>query len=124
MFVLLEDEKGCICPGTFELASNVAAGCTFSLLVPVLTSIYRGLNDISNASKPSNSMSFILAHYVYGWLACYFNIHYILDLLLAGPLMAHDSGFGGTKGFDDARRRIHEGAIADLGYTMLSKKQI
>jgi len=66
-------------------------------------------------------MSFFPAHYLYGWLACYFNTHYILDPAPAGPLMVHYSGFGGAKCFDDARRCIHEGAIADLGCAMLSK---
>jgi len=122
-FAFPEDEKGFIRPGTFEVASNVAAGCTFSLAVPVLVSIYRGLSGIFSAIKPSNFMSFFLVHYLYGWLACYFNTHYVLDSALAGPLMVHYSGFGGAKSFDDARRHIHEGAIADLGCTMLSKNK-
>jgi len=107
----------------FEAASKMEAGCTFSLAVLVLASIYQGLSGISNATKPSNSMSFFPTHYLYGWLACYFNTHYVLDLAPAGPLMVLYSGFGGAKSFDDARRRIHEGAIADLGCTMLSKNK-
>ena len=39
-FALPEAEKGFIRPSTFEVASNMAAGCTFSLAVPVLESIY------------------------------------------------------------------------------------
>ena len=35
----------------------------------------------------------------------------------------HYAGFGGAKSFEDARRRIHEGTIADLGCTMLSKNK-
>jgi len=66
-------------------------------------------------------MSFFPAHYLYGWLACNFNTHYALDPTLACPLMVPHSGFGGAKIFDDAWRRIHEGAIADLSYTMLSR---
>jgi len=42
-------------------------------------------------------MSLFLARYLYGWLACYFNAHYVLDLALAGPLMVHYSGFGGQR---------------------------
>ena len=37
--------------------------------------------------------------------------------------MVHYSSFGGAKSFDDARRHIHEGAIVDLGYTMLSNNK-
>jgi len=39
-FTLLEDKKGFICLGTFEVAGNSAAGCTFSIVVLVLASIY------------------------------------------------------------------------------------
>ena len=106
-FALLEDEKGFICPGTFEVASNMAAGCTFSLVVPVLASIYQGLSGIFSATKPSNSMSLFPAHYLYSWLACYFSTHYVLDPAPASPLMVHYSGFGRAKSFHDARRSIH-----------------
>jgi len=122
-FALPEDEKGFIRPGTFEAASKMVAGCTFSLVVPVPAGIYRGLNGIFSATKPLNSMSFFPSHYLYGWLACCFNTHYVLDPAPAGPLMVRYSGFGGAKSFDDTRRHIHEGAIADLGCTMLSKNK-
>jgi len=122
-FALAEDEKVFIHPGTFEAASKMAARCTFSLAVPLLASIYRGLSGIFSATKHPNTMSFFPPHYLYVWLAYYFNTHYELDLALAGPLMVHYSAFGGAKSFDDVRRRIHEGAIADLGCTMLSKNK-
>ena len=101
----------------------MAARCTFSLAIPVLASIYCGLSGIFNAVKPSNSMSFFLAHYLYDWLACYFNTHYVLGPALASPLMVHYFGFGGAKGFDGARSHIQESAIADLGCTILSKNK-
>ena len=105
------------------MASNNALGCKYSLAVPVLASIYRGLGGIFSAGKPSNSMSFFPAHYLYGWLACYFSTHYVLDPPPVGPLMVHYFGFGGPKSFEDAHRSIHEGAIADLGCTMLNKNK-
>ncbi|KAJ8440053.1 hypothetical protein Cgig2_025532 [Carnegiea gigantea] len=37
--------------------------------------------------------------------------------------MVHYSSFEGVKSFEGPRRRIHEGAIADLGYTILSKNK-
>jgi len=58
-------------------------------------------------------MSFFPTHYLYGWLECYFNTHYVLDPAPGGPLIVHYSGFGGTTSFDDAQKHIHEGAIAD-----------
>lgn len=77
----------------------MAVGCTNSLVVSVLASIYRGLNGIFSAEKPSNSMSLFPAHYPYGWLTCYFSTHYVLDLAPAGPLMVHYSNFEGAKSF-------------------------
>jgi len=68
-------------------------------------------------------MSFFPAHYLYGWLACYFSTHYILDLAPAGPLMVHYFGFGGAKSFTNARRRIYDGATTDLCCTMLSENK-
>jgi len=90
-----EDEKGFIRPGTFEVASNMAVGCTFNIIVPVLPSIYRGLSDIFSAAQPSNSKSFFRAHYIYGWPAFYFNTHYMFDPAPAGPLVVHYSSFRG-----------------------------
>jgi len=102
-FAVPEDKKGFIRPGTFEAASKMVTGCTFSLAVPMLASIYRGLSGIFSATKPSNCMSFFPAQYLYGWLACYCNNHYVLDPALAGPLIVHYSSFGGAKSFDDSK---------------------
>jgi len=52
IFALPEDEKGFIHPGTFEVASNMAIGCTYSLAVLVLASIYRGLDGILVRENP------------------------------------------------------------------------
>jgi len=101
----------------------MATGCTFSLAMPMLVIIYRGLSGIFSVTKPSNSMSFFPAYYPYGWLACYFNTHYVLDPALIDPLMVHYFGFRGAKSSDDTGRRIHEGAIANLGCTMVSKNK-
>jgi len=101
-FSFPEDEKVFICPATFEVAGNMTIGCIFSLTMLVLASIYQGLSGIFSATKPLNSMSFFPAHYLYGWLVCYFDTHYVLDLALAGPLMVHYSGFRGAKSLDDA----------------------
>ena len=59
-------------PETFEMANLMALGCTFSLAVPVLASLYRGLNWIAHVAKPSYSRSFFACHYLYRWLAHYF----------------------------------------------------
>jgi len=68
-------------------------------------------------------MSFFPAHYRYGWIACYFNTHYVLGPIPVSSLMVHHSSFGGAKNFDDTRRCICESAIADFGCTMLNKNK-
>ena len=68
-------------------------------------------------------MPFFPAHYLYGWLACFFNTHYVLDPAPSSPSIVHYSGFGEAKSFDYDWRCIHEGAIVDLGCTMLSKNK-
>jgi len=40
---------------TFEMASWMSFSCTFSLVVPVLVSLYHGFNGITHAFKPSYS---------------------------------------------------------------------
>ena len=79
VFALLETGERFIHPGTFETAHLMASGSTFSLAIPVLGSIYCGLNEITNALKPSCSQSFFPYHFVYGWLAHYFKNHHVLQ---------------------------------------------
>ncbi|KAL2904848.1 polyprotein [Bienertia sinuspersici] len=86
-FVLPENYSRIIRPGTFEIATLMARGQTFSLTIPVLASIYCGLNIISRSSKPAYSGASFPTHYVYGWLAHYFNTNYVVDPPPAGPLM-------------------------------------
>ncbi|KAK9672225.1 hypothetical protein RND81_12G085800 [Saponaria officinalis] len=69
LFVLPQNEDGAIRLGTFEVASLMAEGRTFSLAVPTLASIYRGLNELVASLNPRFSRAFFLAHYLYGWLA-------------------------------------------------------
>ena len=53
----------------------MAAGKIVSLAIPVLTSIYRGLNLIARSRKPSRSKYCFPVHFVYGWLAKYYDTH-------------------------------------------------
>ncbi|KNA23094.1 hypothetical protein SOVF_027810, partial [Spinacia oleracea] len=124
-FVLPQSEDRLIRPGTFETATLMARGETFSLAVPVLTSIYRGLNSISRNSKPSYSKTFFPAHYLYAWLAYYFNTHHDADPVPFGPLMVIYSGEQGSKYFNDgdARTLIRGGAKMNVGCMMLNKNR-
>ena len=58
VFVLPTSEVNIIRLGTFKVASFLAKGRAHSLAVPVLASIYRGLNSISESSRPWRSYSY------------------------------------------------------------------
>ncbi|KAL2943450.1 Tropomyosin [Bienertia sinuspersici] len=125
-FVLPENDERLIRPSTFEMATLMARGQTFSLAIPVLASIYRELNVISRSSKPAYSGASFPTHYVYGWLAHYFNTNYVVDPPPAGPVMVVFSGAQGAKCFNgqEARALIHEGSRAEVGCTILNKNRI
>ncbi|KAL2892958.1 Protein MAINTENANCE OF MERISTEMS [Bienertia sinuspersici] len=103
----------------------MATSETFSLAIPVLASIYRGLNVISKSANPSYSGAYFLARYLYAWLALYFNINHVVDPSPPCPLMVSISSAQGLKFFKDveARRLIHGGSGAKVGCTMLNKNK-
>ncbi|KAI3467771.1 hypothetical protein Pfo_024434 [Paulownia fortunei] len=47
-FVLPNDDIISICPSTFKMTSIMASGWRVSLAVPILASIYKGLNKVAN----------------------------------------------------------------------------
>ena len=112
VFALPETKDWLIHPETFETASLMASGCKFSLAlaVPVLASLYHGLNGIAYAVKPSYSRSFFSCHYLFVWLAHYFQTHHMLHPSPLGPLMVWYSGPLSARGnMRDVRKLIHEG---------------
>ncbi|KMS97487.1 hypothetical protein BVRB_5g126530 [Beta vulgaris subsp. vulgaris] len=124
-FVLPDSEERLIRPSTFEIVALMACGHTFSLAIPLLSSIYFGLNAIASAPKPDFSKTFFPAHYLYGWLAYYFIIHHDADPVSPGPLMVIYGGAKGSKVFngEDAHNLIHVGASINMGCTILNKKK-
>ncbi|KAL2905019.1 Zona pellucida sperm-binding protein 3 receptor [Bienertia sinuspersici] len=96
VFVLLQNEERLIRPGTFEITLLMARGETFSLPIPVLARIYRGLNVISRSPNPSYSGADFAAHYLYGWLALYFSTNHAVDPSPPGPLMGSGAKDGCT----------------------------
>ncbi|KAI5340164.1 hypothetical protein L3X38_019438 [Prunus dulcis] len=87
-FVFPKDDVILIKPGVFKVASRMAHGVSFSLAVPVLARIYKGLNDISSADDPGNCTTVLPFHYVYGWLGEYFNTHFTSSFEKSIPIMA------------------------------------
>ena len=55
VFELPETRERLIHLGNFEMSSLMSSGYNFSLAIPMLASIYHGLNWITNAVEPSYS---------------------------------------------------------------------
>ena len=99
-FVLLWGEVNLICPKVFKVASRMAQGETFSLVVLVLASIYNGLNEISCSSKPGTNAYFFPIHHLYGWLGEYFDTYFISPSWNHSPRMTYYAVEFSAKCFD------------------------
>ncbi|CAL5395450.1 unnamed protein product [Camellia sinensis] len=80
--VLPREDGDLIRPGVFKVASMMARGRSFSLAIPVLASIYKGLNRIASSSDLGKCNAIFLIHYVYAWLAEYFSTHFSIESAL------------------------------------------
>ena len=87
--------------GVFKVASRMAQGETFNLVVPVLANIYNDLNEITCSSKPETNASIFPIHYLYGWLGEYSDTHFISPSWNHPPLMTYYANEFSTKCFDD-----------------------
>ncbi|KAG5610982.1 hypothetical protein H5410_022263, partial [Solanum commersonii] len=105
------EERNFIRPETFKMSSLMVSGRRVSLAIPVLASIYHGLNKISNSSQLDHIRVCFPIHYVCGWLAYYLKTHYPLTSGPSLPRMVVYSGEGVAKYFDkdEARKRVHQG---------------
>ncbi|KAI3458828.1 hypothetical protein Pfo_015491 [Paulownia fortunei] len=124
-FILLNDDINSIRPNTFKMASIMASGRRVSLVVPILASIYKGLNNVANSPRPSRVYSTFPIHFIYSWLAHYFKTYYHVWQGVRGPKMAIFSGEGGAKYYDskEARKRIHKGDFVSWTCTMITKNK-
>ncbi|KAF3633096.1 hypothetical protein FXO38_11436 [Capsicum annuum] len=97
--------------GTFRVAAMMADKQIFSLAVPVLSNIYNGLNRFYKSLQLEQLKVSFPIHYVYGWIANYFKMHFPLSNGPSIPLMTAYSGEGGAMYFDGERTRkcIHQG---------------
>ncbi|KAL0412295.1 UNVERIFIED_CONTAM: hypothetical protein Slati_3819200 [Sesamum latifolium] len=64
-FVLPDKDVNSIRPSTFKIASMMASGRRVSLAIPVLASIYEGLNIIATSSRPARKSPSFPVHFVY-----------------------------------------------------------
>ncbi|KAH0639052.1 hypothetical protein KY285_035638 [Solanum tuberosum] len=122
-FVFPFEEGNFIRPETFKIASLMASGKKVSLVVPVLGSLYHGLNKISNSSQLDHIRVCFPIHYVYGWLGYYLKTHYPLTSGPSLPRMVVYSGEGAAKYFDkdEARKHVHRAESILWNATMLSR---
>jgi hypothetical protein len=105
-FVFPGKEANLIRPGIFKVASSMASGKKYCLAVPVLATIYKGLNDIASSSVLSKCDTTFPAHYLNAWLAKYFATRF--DLPEASPLdpcMVRFSIEGAAMYFEEAEAR-------------------
>ncbi|KAH0737790.1 hypothetical protein KY290_036495 [Solanum tuberosum] len=99
-FVIPSEEGNFIQPETFKMASLMASGRRVSLVVPVLASIYHGLNRISNSSQHT--------------------ILLLVDLLPQMVVCARESA-AKFSDKDEARNRVHQGESIVWNATILSR---
>lgn len=74
IFVLLGRKDSYIHLGTFKIVSQMTRGDIFSLVIPILASIYNGLNQISLSTDLGRSDVVFPIHYVYAWLGEHFRV--------------------------------------------------
>ncbi|KAL0394677.1 UNVERIFIED_CONTAM: hypothetical protein Slati_4433900 [Sesamum latifolium] len=105
--------------------ASMASGRRVSLAIPVLASIYEGLNTIATSSRPARTSPSFPVHFVYAWLASYFKTHYPIWQGLRGPKMTKFSGEGGAKYYDpqEARKRIHKAEFVSWACNMIVKNR-
>ncbi|KAL0349460.1 UNVERIFIED_CONTAM: hypothetical protein Sangu_1173800 [Sesamum angustifolium] len=123
VFVLPGKDVNSICPSTFKMASLMANDRRVNLAIPVLASIYEGLNSVATFSKPAGTRHSFSIHFVYAWLACYFKTHYSVWQELSGPKMTRFSREGGAKYYEprEARKRNHKAEFVSWVCNMLVK---
>ncbi|KAG8367693.1 hypothetical protein BUALT_Bualt16G0099600 [Buddleja alternifolia] len=109
-FVLPHHQTYRIRATVFKVASRMARGEHFSLAIPVLASIYRGLRIISSSKDLGESTAIFPIHYVYGWIGCYLPTHFYSRIKTVGAQMVKYAGEGMANYFDleDARILFHK----------------
>ncbi|KAK4382514.1 hypothetical protein Sango_2727700 [Sesamum angolense] len=123
VFVFPSKDVNSIRPSTFMMASLMANGRRVNLAIPVLGSIYEGLDTIATSPKPAGTSHSFPIHFVYAWLVCYFKTHYSIWQELRGPKMTRFSGEGGAKYYEpqEACKRIHKTEFVSWACNMLVK---
>ncbi|KAL2931549.1 Hexon-interlacing protein [Bienertia sinuspersici] len=115
-FVFPLKNLGCIRPSVFKPASQLASGQRTSLVIPVLASIYRGLNELSHSSTPGRQCSNFPTHYVYAWTAQYFRSHRMSVHNFAGAQMIAFHGTSNVKKLTSAEAKAFVRSGKDINW--------
>lgn len=109
-FVIPEGHGDLIRPDTLKVASMMESERKVVLAIPILASIYKGLNDISASEDPIKVPTSLQFHFIYSWLAHYLKTHFSSTLKSYSPRMVHYSGEEGAIYYDsaNARKRLHK----------------
>ncbi|KAH7850255.1 hypothetical protein Vadar_029883 [Vaccinium darrowii] len=102
VLVLPNEEVNQIRPTVFKVASMMARGCTFSLAVPILASIYRSLKQISSSPTPNQCNAVLPMHYICCWLGNYFDAYHQSAHTFPGVRMVRIAGDHMAKHFTAA----------------------
>jgi len=100
LFVLSIRDAGCIRPGTFSVASSMEGSQAYCLSSAILASIYRGLGEICRYMHPGRKGGHIPWHFLYAWIAKYFQTYDFDDQVSSSLRMPKFSGFGRAKSFE------------------------
>ncbi|KAL3524860.1 hypothetical protein ACH5RR_013232 [Cinchona calisaya] len=89
------------------IASLIVEGIRDYLAVPVLASIYFGVNGIANSSQPDKGCHAFLAHCAHVWLEQYFNTHQPNPPRQLDSTITKFSGSSSIISFDEIKAREH-----------------
>ncbi|KAL0367110.1 UNVERIFIED_CONTAM: hypothetical protein Sradi_3601100 [Sesamum radiatum] len=102
---LPHNKAGKVRASTFKVASKMGHGECFSLAIPVLASIYRGLRNMSTSTNLFEFLAVFLIHYVYGWIGRYLQTHFPPKLEPIEAQMVNYAGENMAKHFEPTEAR-------------------
>lgn len=103
----------------------MAYGDVFSLAIPILSSIYNGLNQISSSIDLGRSDVVFPIHYVYAWLGEYFGVYHPSSETKGLARMTQYTGEGMAKCYNEleARDLLRAKQHVSLSLTIIIKDE-
>ncbi|KAL0298438.1 UNVERIFIED_CONTAM: hypothetical protein Sradi_6503600 [Sesamum radiatum] len=118
-FVLPYIKAGKVRALSFKVASRMGHAECFSLVVPILTSIYQGFRNMSTSANLFESLVIFPIYYVYGWIGRYFQTHFPPKFEPIRAQMVKYTGENMARHFEPTERLFvscsHEGIFGLVG---------